>query len=401
MELKAMESNRIQGRERAVDIALVAIFAFEAYFFCVSGRAGEAAAGGALWGLFCVACFALIAGWRKPALGRGIFFFASALCFAPAFIAQLIEARGHMALSGSEIAAAQVPFCHIAITTSLLPAALFRTLDFPAQLSGARAAFYPMLVYWLLSLVTVGRGWCAWVCFYGGVEDGLSSLPKKARLDLAGKGAAFRRFNYAVLAFVALAGVATLVPVYCDWLCPFKLVTEYVDPVSARGYLALIAFVGLYLALVVVLPILSKKRSQCSILCPFGALSSLLDRISPFRVSIDRSACVSCGACDRACPMLALDPALRESGRPASSCVKCGRCFAACPKKAIGFSFRGLPFRASAARGFLARLLSPDLLFPFTAMSFGMIISQGFSSETLIRLIHLARTGSFLLGGPK
>ena len=245
-----------------------------------------------------------------------------------------------MAVTGAEVIAAQVPFCHIAITTSILPAALFRTLDFPAQLSGARASFYPMLTYWLLSLVTIGRGWCGWVCFYGGLEDGVSSLPRKARLDLKGRGPELRRINMAVLAFVALAGLATLSIVYCNWLCPFKLVTEYEAPVDARSYIALILFVGLFLGLVVVLPALSKRRTQCVTLCPFGAMQSLLDKLSPYRVAVNTSACVSCGACEWVCPMLAIDAESRASGGTRATCVKCGKCFDACPKNAISYRSR-------------------------------------------------------------
>jgi polyferredoxin len=333
-----------------------------------------------------------------------------------------------MAVSGAEVIASQVPFCHIAITTSILPAALFKTLDFPAQLAGSRASFYPMLLYWLLSLVTVGRGWCGWACFYGGIEDGISALPRKIRLDLGKSGPALRRINYAVLAFVAFASLGTLVPVYCDWLCPFKLVTEYSDPVDARSYLALIAFVGLFLGLVVILPALSKRRTQCSTLCPFGALQSLLDKLSPYYVAIDTNACVSCGACDSSCPMLALDKDARAAGSARSSCVKCGRCFDACPKGALGYKVRhtksgldlwsalavrvrakseasayfGFAYRAlAAAFETLSALLSPALLFPFTALSFGMIISTGFSSQTMTRLVNLIVSGSFSAGGIK
>jgi ferredoxin len=400
MELTFMGRTASSGRIAARALA-VGIFAYEAWFFCAAGKTGDAAAGGTIWALVCTALFAFATLADRLALGRGIFFSASALAFIPSFICHLLEERGHMALTGAEVIASQVPFCHIAIATSILPAALFRTLDFPARLSGARSAFYPMLAYWLLSLVTVGRGWCSWVCFYGGIEDGLSSLPRKARLELGGRGPSLRRLNFALLAFVALAGLATLVPVYCDWLCPFKAVTEYSEPSTARSYVALIVFVGLFLGLVVALPLLSRRRTQCAVLCPFGALSSLLDRISPFRVSIDRAACVSCGKCDRSCPMLALDPEQRAEGGPASSCVKCGRCFEACPKRAIGYSFRGSSFRVLPSGGFLAELLSPALLLPFTAMSFGMIISTAFSAETMTRLVHLAQTGSFLLGGAR
>jgi ferredoxin-type protein NapH len=387
----------------AASVAALA-FAYEAWFFCAAGKSGAALAGGLAWAAFCAACFAAIALRGKPEPARRIFFAAAALAFVPSFVAHLLEARGHMAVSQLEIAGGQVPFCHIAITTSLLPAALFRTLDFAGALKGSRAAFYPMLAYWLLSLVTIGRGWCSWVCFYGGIEDGLSALPRRARLDLGKAGPAFRRFNKAFLAFVALAGLGTLVPVYCEWLCPFKLVTEYSEPSDFRSYLALIVFVGLFLGLVVVLPLLSKRRTQCSALCPFGAMQSLLDRLSPFRVAIDAEACVSCGACDRACPMLALDPGTRAKGGPASSCVKCGTCFSACPKGAIGYAFKHRSSAGSGSsvsaggslRSFLRAFLSPSILFPFTAMSFGMIISTGFSADTMTRLASLLSGGGFL-----
>jgi len=402
-----MDTTTDGARRPAFAAAIVAAgaFAFEAWFFNAAGRRGEALAGGLIWAAFCSAIFAWIAIGGRPDPARRVFFFTAALAFIPSFIAHLVETRGHMAVTSAEIASGQVPFCHIAITTSLIPAALLRTLDFPAQLSGIRAAFYPMLAYWLLSLLTIGRGWCSWVCFYGGLEDGISSLPRRARVDIGPSGPVLRRWNKAILAFVALAGMGTLVPVYCDWLCPFKLVTEYAEPTSLRSFLALIAFVGLFLSLVVVLPLLTKKRTQCSLLCPFGAMQSLLDRISPFRVAIDTGLCVSCGACDRVCPMLALNPEARSKGRPESSCVKCGTCFGSCSKGAIGYAIRrqsptpSLPGRTKAGGSFFETLLSPALLFPFTALSFGMIISSGFSAETMTRLVRLVATGSFLIGG--
>ncbi len=420
MELK---SSSLASRTRPAPLAaaiLVLGFAYEAWFFLAAGKSGPGLAGGHLWAAFATALFAGIAFSGSPEPWRGIFFTSAALTFIPSFIAHLVETRGHMAVTGAEVAAGQVPFCHIAITTSILPAALFRTLDFPAQLSGTRASFYPMLAYWLLSVVTLGRGWCSWVCFYGGIEDGLAALPKRARLDTKGSGPMFRRVNRAILGFVVLAGVGTLIPVYCDWLCPFKLITEYSAPTSLQSYLALILFVGLFLGLVVILPLLTKRRTQCSILCPFGALQSFLDRISPVHVRVDRNLCVDCGLCDKACPMLALDKEARAAGRPASTCVKCGKCFGVCPKCALGYAAGGggradNPLRtarqtllsrggslsklAGVGLGVLEDILSPGLLFPFTAMSFGMIISTAFSAETMTRIVGLLTTGSFALGG--
>lgn len=419
----------IKAHKPSIPAAAIATaaFAYESWFFLAAGKSGAGLAGGLIWAAFVTSLFAAIAFGGKPEPWRRIFFFTMAVTFVPSFVAHLVEARGHMAVTGAEVASGQVPFCHIALTTSILPAALFGTLDFPARLIGSRASFYPMLAYWLLSLVTLGRGWCSWVCFYGGVEDGLSAIRKKPAIDLGGMGPRFRTWNRAMLLFVALAGLGTLIPVYCDWLCPFKLVTEYSEPSDLRSYLALIVFVGLYLALVVVLPIASKRRTQCSLLCPFGAMQSFLDRLSPFTVAVDTAACVDCGACDRVCPTLALNKDARARGRPESSCVKCGTCFDACRFGALRYAGRfgpprsvkgiaraseaplgpqaGLPSARSAgarrlwgkAVGFLGSLSSPALLFPFTAMSFGMIISTAFSAETMTRIVRLVAAGGAAL----
>ena len=61
---------------------------------------------------------------------------------------------------------------------------------------------------------------------------------------------------------------------------------------------------------------------------------------------------------------------------------------------------RNYAYRALAAiLETLASLLSPSLLFPFTALTFGMIISSGFSAQTMKRIVNLILNGSFSLGG--
>lgn len=47
------------------------------------------------------------------------------------------------------------------------------------------------------------------------------------------------------------------------WLCPFTAVSEYQT------------FVVLLAGLIVVLPLLTKKRTQCAFFCPFGVFQSI------------------------------------------------------------------------------------------------------------------------------
>ena len=189
---------------------------------------------------------------------------------------------------------------------------------------------------------------------------------------------------------------------YCEWFCPFKLVTEYSPVNSIPSLVAAIIFVGLFVGLVVVLPILTKKRTQCSALCPFGAFASLTDRFSAFRMKIDTEKCVGCMKCASVCPFSAIDikTIQDKKGRPEITCAKCGECVGVCPQKAISyeFKFNKCGCASSAPKTAFGRvvqeLLNPAQLFRFAAFSFATIMSSGF----MIKSLNLAFN---LIGGIK
>lgn len=350
----------------------------------------------------------------KPDSWRRVFFVSIALFFFPHFVGNLIEARGHMTVDALDVVSGRVPYCHIVSTMTLIPLILTKTVIFPGSLTGFYASIYSMLTIWLCASLLLGRGWCSWMCFYGGWDDLFSRTRKKAVLSLAGREKPIRRFNQAMLVFVALASMYTLMAVYCVWFCPFKILTEYEAVTGIGSYLALILFVCLFVGLVVVLPNLTRKRFQCSAFCPMGALQAVFDRITPFGVRIDSRKCSKCMACVKACPMLSLDSGLIEAGagRPRHSCVKCGACVQACPKQAIRYEFRPASFirrafklgdgpapESRAAGAFLAlgkEFLEPRNLFAVTAFILGSALSFSFAVGTLSRIIRMALGGSFL-----
>ena len=215
---------------------------------------------------------------------RRYFFVAIALLFFPEFIAQLLETRGTMMLGAEQILRTETPYCHIVTSMVALPWLITGKIIFPAG-TGAIAS---MLIIWGVATLAIGRGWCSWACFYGGWDDGISRLARKPRLKIGPANKKVRYFGFAVLAFVALASLGTLVPVYCDWLCPFKIVTEFGALDSLRAYASFLMFVVLFFGLVVVLPFLTKKRFQCMSFCPMGALQSLLNKFNLYRLRIDQ-----------------------------------------------------------------------------------------------------------------
>jgi len=144
---------------------------------------------------------------------RATLFITMAVGFVLSFIPNLIELRGSMTYSAVDIWDNKTPFCHMVIPMTLIPAALKQTIIFPGSLVDGFAAIGTMLVIWLTASLTLGRGWCSWVCFYGGLDEGCSRLRRKPVIR-----AIDRRWTYvpvAVLLSVMLLSALTLSPTYC------------------------------------------------------------------------------------------------------------------------------------------------------------------------------------------
>lgn len=272
---------------------------------------------------------------------RAAGFIALALFFALSFISHLITARGSMTFSQQDLISCEIPFCHMVTTMILIPIAITDSIIFPGSIIGGFASISSMIVIVIGVSLALGRGFCSWGCFYGGWDDGASRILRKPLIRKINP--VFRWMSFAVLIVVAFTSALALNPVYCDWICPFKAVTEFEQVTSLTILLKTVVFVSLFAGLVIILPVLSRKRVQCATFCPMGALLSLSNKINPFDVRIDKENCNSCESCSRSCPTLSLSTSDIRAGRPAITCMKCGRCVDICKKRAIHFHIKGTP----------------------------------------------------------
>lgn len=80
-----------------------------------------------------------------------------------------------------------------------------------------------------------------------------------------------------------------------------------------------------------------RGRIYCNSVCPVGALLGLFSKFSIFKLSVDKSSCVSCGLCERNCKAQCIDA--KGKSLDFSRCVLCFDCAANCPKKSISFKF--------------------------------------------------------------
>lgn len=318
---------------------------------------------------------------------RWILFVLIAVSFPVEFILGLFEQRGHfMVLTFSDMITGRVPFCHLVIPQTILPMLFGGKLVFPGTLSGWMYSAGFMIMLWISASLLIGKGFCSWVCFYGGWEDGCSRLPGKPRLKLDPR---IRWGSAAVLLLVILVTIESATPVYCIWLCPFKACSEFVEVSTPLVLFQTIVFAALFIGFVLVLPFLSKKRTQCMAICPFGAFQSLVDRLNPFDIRVENKKCVNCKKCIRDCPVMSISEKSLEKGNVGLTCTKCARCVDTCPSKAIHFHIKGTP--VGKISGLVAKHVF--LYFSYTIVA-GM--GSGFIVSALKRIVLFLMTGSFL-----
>ena len=330
--------------------------------------------------LFVNGIFFLMIKTGKTDRWRAVLFITYAACFVFSFTTNLIAERGSLAVTSANMIDGEVPFCHMVIPVTLIPAALTRTIIFPGTIVGAQTAVAGMFVLWIGASLALGRGFCSWGCFFGGLEDGFSRLFKKARLRNI--DSRWTYLPFAVLLLIVLASAAMLAPFYCEWLCPFKTVTEFAEINSVKSAVQAVIFVSLFFALVVILPALTRRRTQCGLFCPMGAFQSFTNTFNVFEIRVNPDKCIHCRKCITACPTFSMDEGSIVKGKPAITCIKCGKCVDLCGSKAVFYHIKGTPLAES-------RFEISRRLFIYPAFIFLATMSGGFVQDSLAKTMKL------------
>ena len=196
---------------------------------------------------------------------------------------------------------------------------------------------FGVLGFFFLFGSLLGRTICGWLCPFGLVQDLLHRIPvfqKRKRLP-------FHRIliygKYAVLLFLVCIGSMFLfggfarVPAFCKYLCPSGTLLGALPLLSANELLRS-QIGGLFFWKLGIL-VLSVKifRPFCQYLCPLGAIYGWFNRFSLVQIHWEEEACISCGACQKECPV---DLSAHEISR-SPECIRCGRCVSACPARCL------------------------------------------------------------------
>lgn len=188
-----------------------------------------------------------------------------------------------------------------------------------------------------------GRFVCGWLCPFGLLQDLLHKIPlfkKRKRLPFHN---ILKYGKYAVLIGLVFIGSAFLftgfakVPAFCKFLCPSGTFFGALPLMTANEQLAGQAgmLFGWKLMVLACILFVSVKvyRPFCQYLCPLGAVYGWFNRFSLVQIRWEKEECISCMACQGACPVGLSPEQISLSGE----CIKCGRCVSACPKKCLHF----------------------------------------------------------------
>ncbi len=79
-------------------------------------------------------------------------------------------------------------------------------------------------------------------------------------------------------------------------------------------------------------------RPFCQLVCPFGLLAWLLEKVAVYRIRLDSKRCTHCLKCVKACPTQAMKRIYENKTFLPPDCWSCGECIEACPARALSYT---------------------------------------------------------------
>ena len=217
--------------------------------------------------------------------------------------------------------------------------------SFQAVVGSSKFRFSYYITGFLILLgVLLGRVICGFLCPFGWFQELLHKIPTKKLSTKKLKPLTYLKYVVLLVMVVLLPMLLTNQlgmgdPFFCKYLCP-QGVLEGAIPLSLASAGIRSALGSLFtwkLSILIAVIVLSVVfyRPFCKWLCPLGAFYALLNKVSLFQMQVDKSKCVSCGKCAKACKM---DVDVTKTPNH-TECIRCGMCIRACPTDAVSFRY--------------------------------------------------------------
>ena len=195
----------------------------------------------------------------------------------------------------------------------------------------------------------MGRYVCGWLCPFGLIQDLLNKIPFPKKLRTFRGDKLLRKLKYVILAVFVILLPMTVAdasglgdPWFCKYICPAGTLEGGVPLVLLNSALRetvgfLYTWKLLILAVTVILSVII-YRPFCKYICPLGAVYSFFNKVSVFKITLDKEKCVGCGRCAKTCKMN-VNPSENPDG---AECIRCRECISVCPTGALKDNFSSL-----------------------------------------------------------
>lgn len=342
--------------------------------------------------LFTGAILFLILKTGKMNRYRKIFFVTYALIFVVSFLMSSFITRGHMYATDRAALNSEIPICHIVIPTLIGPMLAKGELNFPGELDFSLGL--TLLVLFLM--VIYGRSFCSWGCFFGGQDELFANLGKRKKWNMDVMKGAVKYFPYAFLMALLLHSFSTMTASFCFYFCPFKATTEFPEITSGIRVFFTATFLFFMVAFIILLPLFTKKRSFCTLICPLGTTLNLFNKINLFDLKVNKSMCVNhmgvsqgqCNICIKVCPTASITHESIAQSKVLINCTKCSACVDECPTGALDLGIKGISFTmgthplknapSASFKRFVRDLWDPGLIFPMGLLASATLVFNSF-----------------------
>lgn len=209
-------------------------------------------------------------------------------------------------------------------------------------LSGLKFRFpYYILGFLFFFGALLGRAVCGFLCPFGFLQELVNKIPFPIKRNQFPGDRPLRLVKYAVLLLlvIVLPLCFVLTPFYCKYLCPSGTIAGILLALHdgmLRAQLGGLFLWKFFVLIWVLIACLIIWRPFCKYLCPLGAIYGFFNRVSLYRMDLDESKCVHCGACQKVCRMC-VDPSKTPNS---AECIRCGDCVKKCPTEAIKIGWK-------------------------------------------------------------